>query len=64
MLSLEAIYLSWRLSLTHKNVICLYCCSRLNPMGLIVALDDAGEATGTLFWDDGEELGKVTVGKQ
>ncbi|XP_071477569.1 maltase-glucoamylase-like, partial [Diadema antillarum] len=29
--------------------------SRLNPLGLIVALDDNNEANGTLFWDDGEK---------
>ncbi|XP_054771787.2 sucrase-isomaltase, intestinal-like [Lytechinus pictus] len=28
--------------------------SRLNPLGLIVALDDGHEAHGDLFWDDGE----------
>uniref|UniRef100_A0A8B9T9B9 P-type domain-containing protein n=1 Tax=Anas platyrhynchos TaxID=8839 RepID=A0A8B9T9B9_ANAPL len=28
--------------------------SRKNPMGLIIALDDNNEATGELFWDDGE----------
>lgn len=28
--------------------------SRLNPLGLIVALDDNYEASGDLFWDDGE----------
>ncbi|XP_047912381.2 maltase-glucoamylase-like [Anser cygnoides] len=28
--------------------------SRKNPMGLIIALDDNEEATGELFWDDGE----------
>ena len=27
-------------------------------MGVIVALDNDGEASGTLFWDDGEALGK------
>ena len=27
-------------------------------MGLIVALDDEDEATGSLFWDDGESIGK------
>jgi len=26
-------------------------------MGLIVALGDEGEATGQLFWDDGESIG-------
>lgn len=28
--------------------------SRKNPMGLIIALDDNNQATGELFWDDGE----------
>ncbi|XP_033884004.3 sucrase-isomaltase, intestinal [Acipenser ruthenus] len=28
--------------------------SRKNPMGLIIALDDNGNAGGELFWDDGE----------
>lgn len=28
--------------------------SRTNPMGLIVALDDNSQATGELFWDDGD----------
>uniref|UniRef100_A0A8B9UIY3 P-type domain-containing protein n=1 Tax=Anas zonorhyncha TaxID=75864 RepID=A0A8B9UIY3_9AVES len=27
---------------------------RKNPMGLIIALDDNNQATGELFWDDGE----------
>ncbi|KAH0624124.1 hypothetical protein JD844_007538 [Phrynosoma platyrhinos] len=27
--------------------------SRLNPMGLTIALDDKGEAQGQLYWDDG-----------
>jgi len=26
-------------------------------MGLIVALGDEGEASGQLFWDDGESIG-------
>jgi len=30
--------------------------SRSNPMGLLVALGDSAQATGTLFWDDGESL--------
>ncbi|XP_069737638.1 maltase-glucoamylase-like [Phaenicophaeus curvirostris] len=33
--------------------------SRKNPMGLIIALDDNGEAVGDLFWDDGESTGTV-----
>ncbi|ELT99254.1 hypothetical protein CAPTEDRAFT_104310 [Capitella teleta] len=32
--------------------------SRQHPLGLIVALDADSQATGSLFWDDGEELGK------
>ncbi|XP_067392749.1 sucrase-isomaltase, intestinal [Emydura macquarii macquarii] len=33
--------------------------SRKNPMGLIIALDDSGQAAGDLFWDDGESRGTV-----
>lgn len=33
--------------------------SRLNPMGLIIALDDNGKASGELFWDDGEARGTL-----
>ena len=33
--------------------------SRLNPMGLLVALSDEGSASGDLFWDDGESIGRV-----
>ncbi|XP_013810008.1 maltase-glucoamylase-like [Apteryx mantelli] len=33
--------------------------SRKNPMGLIIALDDNNEASGELFWDDGESTGTV-----
>ncbi len=29
---------------------------RLNPFGLTVAFDSAGDATGSLFWDDGSNL--------
>ncbi|KAM9292474.1 sucrase-isomaltase, intestinal-like [Morus bassanus] len=32
--------------------------SRLNPFGLIVALDEQEEASGPLFWDDGDSVGK------
>uniref|UniRef100_A0A9J8D258 alpha-glucosidase n=1 Tax=Cyprinus carpio carpio TaxID=630221 RepID=A0A9J8D258_CYPCA len=32
--------------------------SRLNPLGLIVALNDEGVANGSLFWDDGEGIGE------
>lgn len=32
--------------------------SRLNPFGLIIALDEHGEASGSLFWDDGDSIGK------
>ena len=31
--------------------------SRLNPLGLIVALDDSNRADGRMFYDDGESLG-------
>ncbi|XP_029818190.1 sucrase-isomaltase, intestinal [Manacus vitellinus] len=33
--------------------------SRRNPMGLIIALDDNNNATGDLFWDDGESTGTI-----
>lgn len=33
--------------------------SRVNPMGLIIALDDYGMAAGELFWDDGDSTGTV-----
>ncbi len=28
--------------------------SRINPLGLIINLDEKAEAEGELFWDDGE----------
>ncbi|XP_073706325.1 sucrase-isomaltase, intestinal-like [Garra rufa] len=37
--------------------------SRMNPLGLIVALDDGGAAKGSLFWDDGEGIDTVQNGK-
>ena len=40
---------------SYRMVSC--CCSRKKPMGLIVALGDEGEASGQLFWDDGESIG-------
>ncbi|XP_066182529.1 sucrase-isomaltase, intestinal [Sylvia atricapilla] len=33
--------------------------SRKNPMGLIIALDLNNEASGDLFWDDGESTGTI-----
>lgn len=37
--------------------------SRQNPYGLIVALDNNGEATGYLFSDDGDSIGTIEDGK-
>jgi len=37
--------------------------SRKKPMGLIVALGDEGEASGQLFWDDGESIDTVKNSK-
>ncbi|XP_040830836.1 sucrase-isomaltase, intestinal [Ochotona curzoniae] len=36
--------------------------SRLNPLGLIIALDDSNSATGDFFWDDGETKDTVENG--
>ncbi|KAK4829986.1 hypothetical protein QYF61_008156 [Mycteria americana] len=33
--------------------------SRLNPFGLIIALDEQGEASGSLFWDDGDSVDTI-----
>ncbi|AWO99215.1 putative maltase-glucoamylase intestinal-like [Scophthalmus maximus] len=33
--------------------------SRMNPLGLIVALSDSGTARGSFFWDDGEGIDTV-----
>ncbi|NXB81840.1 MGA protein, partial [Donacobius atricapilla] len=33
--------------------------SRLNPFGLIIALDEQGQASGSLFWDDGDSIDTI-----
>lgn len=40
-------------------LICINCnaCSRRNPMGLLITLDDNNQAAGELFWDDGDSRG-------
>lgn len=35
--------------------------SRRNPMGLIIALNDNSTAKGSLFWDDGDSIGKLCL---
>ncbi|KAG7226089.1 hypothetical protein INR49_018700 [Caranx melampygus] len=37
--------------------------SRMNPLGLIVALSDSGAAQGSLFWDDGEGIDTAERGE-
>ncbi|KAM8854558.1 sucrase-isomaltase, intestinal [Synchiropus picturatus] len=37
--------------------------SRMNPLGLIVALNDLGTAKGSFFWDDGEGIDTVKNGE-
>ena len=34
---------------------------RKNKFGIVAALDTNGIANGELYWDDGEELGKLWV---
>ncbi|XP_066489730.1 sucrase-isomaltase, intestinal-like [Tiliqua scincoides] len=36
--------------------------SRLNAFGLTIALDEQGEASGSLFWDDGESIDTIENG--
>ena len=38
--------------------------SRRNDMGVIVALSDTYEASGSLFWDDGETFGLPLILKK
>lgn len=48
-----------KLSLSSSNVI--FCgASRQNPFGLTIALDEAGSASGELFYDDGESEHTMT----
>lgn len=44
-----------RFVLTFLNV---FVNSRLNPFELLIALDEQGQASGSLFWDDGDSIGK------
>ena len=44
---------------SHINLVS---CSRRNPLGLIIALDENKEAKGELFWDDGETKGELHIG--
>ena len=36
--------------------------SRINPLGLIVSLDENSEATGELYWDEGDSLKPLETG--
>lgn len=38
----------------------VYLTSRRNPMGLLIAPDDNGNADGELFWDDGDSRGIIS----
>lgn len=57
-LSLEAGINRYCLSAVCYNHLYPSCFSRRNPLGLIVALSDEGTAEGSIFWDDGEGIGK------
>uniref|UniRef100_A0A672YPB2 P-type domain-containing protein n=1 Tax=Sphaeramia orbicularis TaxID=375764 RepID=A0A672YPB2_9TELE len=46
----------------YETYVCVLISSRLNPMGLIVALDDNNQAAGELFWDDGDSRETVKNG--
>ncbi|KAF4521826.1 hypothetical protein B566_EDAN012483 [Ephemera danica] len=37
--------------------------TRENAFGLVIALDEAGAASGDLFWDDGESIDTVAAGQ-
>ena len=60
LLILLLVLLLLSLLLPYADKICR--CSRKKPMGLIVALGDEGEASGQLFWDDGESIGQFLTG--
>ena len=36
--------------------------SRKNPFGLLVALDDNGQAAGNMYWDQGDDLNPLENG--
>jgi len=36
--------------------------SRKNPFGLIIALDDSGRASGSLYWDGGDTIQPLETG--
>lgn len=45
----------------QKPLFCVFAYSRLNPFGLIIALDEHGEASGSLYWDDGDSIGEFDL---
>lgn len=52
--ALKTVYYTSKIFLLINGGVLVFVHSRKNPMGLIIALDDNNEATGELFWDDGE----------